>query len=213
MIKIEAKARLILSAYSDFEDAQAIAVKLFAESPLKFKPLTIRRGESFPTLGSVMFANGNQMWLTYAGADKKIVKYNLEIGVQRSNELYSLPSAVPAHNKLMNVRVKELKKVKGFKSTLVPSHMPYLSSINMVAKRLPVSSPVEPTSTTSPTGKYAVKITAPNGRSTVVDWSTNIGKGPWPHGVAEGALDDVREQYAYDDDWKRATFSLVKVSN
>ncbi len=211
MAKLEAKSRLILSAYSDFEEAQALAVTIFAESPLKFKPLEIRRGESYPTLGLVTFSNGNQMQLSYAGADKKVIKYSLNIGVGRSNELYRTESLWPAHNKLMAARAKELKKVRGFKTAVVPTDK-YLSSFNLVAKRGAVVSP-DGSPPVTKSGKYAVKITAPGGRSTVVDWSTNIGKGPWPYEVAEGALQDVQEQYSYDDDWKRATFSLVKVSN
>lgn len=211
MTKLEAKARLVLSAYTDFEDAQALALQLFSASVLKFKTLPIRRGESFPTLGAVTFTNGDTMYLSYAGSDKKNVQYELYIGVERANELYRTPALAPAHNKQMSTRAKELKKVKGFKSVLEPSHMPYLSRFSLIAKRIPLARPAN--SSEVPGGKYAVRITAPDGRSTTVDWSTNIGKGPWPYIVAEGALQDVREQYAYDDDWKRATFSLVKVSN
>lgn len=210
-MKLEAAGRLNKYSRSVSESVHKNSEAYFGHIP-GWRPVReLPRTELYPVIGNVTLPyplEGLRISLT--DFNGKVVK-----GIVRASWYVSDRVALnedptqllPPLEVAMKKFVKAFKAKAGFKAKLVPPTRPKsCPQIEFACPYVEVAAP-----TPKSVDKYAVQVIGPHA-SKKFTWDPITGsEGPWEREDADYALRNLQEHLRYDDDFKRAAFSLVKV--
>jgi hypothetical protein len=218
-MKLEAKQRLRLTAASprDFAvEFWTLFPSLLAEAgkaAVRFS--SVPTGEYYPSVAYLKTDSDHKHDLQFSSivfdAKKKTFSGRLSVGVDFSNEIHragpdskSLKDAVAVVKKAVAI----LKKC-GFKAKVNPATEPIPGKIHAPSVSWSVVKPDSANTKPAAGPLYFVKVAGPHGSRTLNYNPIDGSRGPWEKTDAMFALQDLQKEMAYDDEFKRGTFSLV----